>query len=364
MIGIITINDKNNIGNRLQNYAVYKFLSTYDDTKNIIRHYSCEDKKKYTITHTLFRNLKKMVKSFIYPIYSYNLRLRNKNFEMFEKNIISGETLTYKTNYDELNKHYNFFVVGSDQVWNPNFLGNGMYINMLGFATSNKKIALSPSVGCNALNEEQRKEFAKYLSDFRFLSCREEQGSKLIEEITNKNCTTLIDPTLYLSKQEWESLGKKPKFHKENDKYILMYFLGGLSQEDKKIVKNIAIKHNLKIIDLLNKRSKYYCSGPSEFIYLIQHAELVLTDSFHGSIFSFIFNRPFRIFERNGYGREMNSRIINLIRILNLDNTILINKNSDLSNLFVTNYDYDKLALERMRYKEYFENAYNTLKSE
>lgn len=96
MIGIITINDKNNIGNRLQNYAVYKFLSTYDDTKNIIRHYSCEDKKKYTITHTLFRNLKKMVKSFIYPIYSYNLRLRNKNFEMFEKNIISGETPTTK----------------------------------------------------------------------------------------------------------------------------------------------------------------------------------------------------------------------------------------------------------------------------
>ena len=358
---IITMYDKTNLGNRLQNYAVYHLLGEYGEVKNIIRRYGCEEiKHRNPLLLKTYHKVKDIAKYFLkhdsYKIYNP----RNKNFLSFNKFISNGETLDMNTNYKELDKKYDYFIAGSDQVWNPTFGGNGMYINMLSFTSPSKKIALSPSIGITSLTEEQRKEFKERLSDFKCLSCREEQGSQMIREITGRECTTLIDPTLMLSSEEWDKVSKKPVFHNENDKYILLYFLGEMTKEYKDIINNISIRYNLKVIDIYDKNSKYYTCGPSEFIYMIKHCSIMLTDSFHGSVFSYIYNKPFRIFKRIDSIQSMNSRLENLINVLHLSNDIYINMDTfDIEHVLDDpNYDKTILESEQKKFKDYLDKAF------
>ena len=361
-LGIITIYDKTNLGNRLQNYAVYHLLGEYGEVKNIIRTYGCENKKhRNPLFSKTYHKVKDVAKFFLkhnsYKIYNP----RNKNFLSFNKFITNGETLDMNTDYKELDNKYDYFIAGSDQVWNPTFGVNGMHINMLSFTSSSKKIALSPSIGITSLTDDQRQEFKERLSDFKFLSCREEQGSKMIREITGRGCTTLIDPTLMLSSEEWDKVSKKPSFHDDSKKYILLYFLGEMTEEYKNIINNISIKYNLEIINIYDKNNIYYSCGPSEFIYLISHCEIMLTDSFHGSVFSYIYNKPFRIFERVN-GMSMNSRLINLINVLHLDN-LYINKDTNIDNILEVHYDKTYLENEQKKFKDYLDMCFKENKT-
>ena len=191
------------------------------------------------------------------------------------------------------------------------------------------------------------------------MSCREQQGSDIVTRLTGRECITLIDPTLMLSSEEWDNVSKKPIFHNENDKYILLYFLGELTKEYKDIIDNTSKRYNLKVIDIYDKNSKYYSCGPSEFIYMIKHCSIMLTDSFHGSVFSYIYNKPFRIFNRVG-GSSMNSRLENLINVLHLSNNISINvDNFDLDHVLdEPNYDKDVLKCEQKKFKDYLDKAF------
>lgn len=359
--GIITINDNDNIGNRLQNYAVFYLLSKKGIARNIVRKYNCENNGRGSFrvkTHLLLS----IFKSFLLSLIGKNAKKykakRYLNFVAFNKYIKNGDVLSRKTNYERLNKKYTFFVAGSDQIWNPNLFQNKMYINMLGFADENKRIALAPSVSSDILTKEQEEEFRKYLPFFKSLSCRESQGSKLIANIANRHCETLVDPTLVLTKVQWDAVSKKPSFHNQNKKYILIYFLSPIPEERMKSFREVAIKYDLEIVDIYDKNCIYYSCGPSEFIWLIKHSSLVFTDSFHGSVFSYIYNRPFRVFERTGK-ETMNSRLINLINKLNLDKKTYITGNHfDYEDLLAAEkYDQASLNKETEAFNNYLDEA-------
>ena len=347
MIGIITINDYN-IGNRLQNYAVCKLSLNYGQTFNI----NFEKKAQRIIIKYLKRYLKKLLiilkkneKTIFYK--------RELNFDNFNKTYIPTKTIVYKEkNMKSCDEIFDTFVVGSDQVWNPNFFSD-MSINMLSFTETNKKIALAPSIGVTELTDDQKSIFAKNLSDFKLLSCREEQGSKIIKEIIGRECTTLIDPTLMLSKEEWSLIEKKPIFHDETKKYILLYFLGNITQDYDKFINLISEKYNLQIININDKKSIYYSCGPSEFIYMINHSSIVLTDSFHASIFSYIFEKPLKIFNRIDDNKNMNSRLVNLINVLELPQSILFDINNYEINKILDKPNYDKTNLKKEQIKFY-----------
>lgn len=136
---------------------------------------------------------------------------RNLGFIYFNKKIKIYKKELRKNKLKKIEKNFDFFIAGSDQIWNPNFFTN-MSINMLSFAKSNKKIAIAPSIGVVKLTDNQKNIFKKYLNDFKLLSCREEQGSKIIKETTGRECPTLIDPTLMLSKEEWSLIEKNQNF--------------------------------------------------------------------------------------------------------------------------------------------------------
>lgn len=362
-IGIITLHGYINYGNRLQNYAVQFILSKYGNAETI-KYSGIRKPKKYfkrillfckKIAGRLIRIFNNMIK-FIFDHRRFvKQQSRTKKFKTFDDNIAFCQNIQ-RTDYEQLNKLYDYFAIGSDQIWNPAFASK--QIMFLTFADSNKKIAISPSIGITQLTSEQINDFRVGLKDFKKLSCREESGSKIIRSATGRECTTLIDPTLMLSKEQWNKVSKKPLFHSE-DKYILLYFLGEITEEYRQIISNISDKYSLKIININDINSKYYECGPGEFVYLVSHCTIMLTDSFHGSVFSYIYDKPFRIFERKSPNlKSMNTRLINLIKMLHLDD-MFINKSTSIDNILDVNYDKSYLEYEQKKFNDYLNECFD-----
>ena len=310
--GIITIIDNNNYGNRLQNYAVQEYLKKKNiDTSTLKNVEELNFRKnfiyriiKYTyraIKHFLKKILKKEKKEFIN---------RKKRFEEFNKNINFYKR--YITAYSKVSSKFDYFITGSDQVWNPSFFRLSD-VDFLCFADSQKRIAFSASFGVNQLTYENNKITKKYLNDFKAISVREDRGKEIVEELTRRNdVEVLLDPTMLLTAEEWDKVSRKPKQLKFN-KYILNYFLGELSEERKKEINKIAKENECEIINILDKDSPFYATGPSEFLYLEKNAFLVCTDSFHSCVFAIIYNRPFIVFDREEKTVDMSSRIDTLL---------------------------------------------------
>ncbi len=348
-IGIITITDLNNYGNRLQNYAMQEVLSQFGSVYSIKRYYGCHNKGRiFLLLARIKRNLSKIRKNTL-PNVKQIL-----SFRRFEKNI-KYYIFPFNKNiqYNKMNNFFNYYVCGSDQIWNPDFFKDDMYINMAGFSPSEKKIAISPSIAIECLSNNQKYEFKKYLPQFLNLSCREEAGSKLIEELIDSKCQTLLDPTLMISKEHWNKISRKPKFHKEKKSYVLVFLLGNMSKEYKEIIDSISIRYNLEIINITDIKEKYYTIGPSEFLWMICNCSLMLTDSFHGTIFSSIYDKPVRIFKRISSHKSMNSRFENLKRVLNFKEDIFIDSNVNIETIMEIYYDKDNLLDERNKFNEY-----------
>ena len=312
-IGIITIVDNNNYGNRLQNYAVQNKLMKICNNSEII-----------TLDNEGILNLKTKPINYICRLVKAKMMrwkrkkivdCRYKCFEKFNNNINFSESV-----FNFYNKEsYDYLMAGSDQIWNP--MHNRLReFDLIEFKTKAVKMSFSASFGINELPEQYKKKTTKALEDFKAISVREEAGKKIVEDLTGrKDIQVLVDPTMLLTAEEWDKVSKKPKQLK-NDKYILNYFLGELSEIRKKEIDRIAIENNCEIINILDKNSPFYQTGPSEFLYLEKNAFLICTDSFHSSVFAILYNRPFIVFDREDSLVSMNSRIETLINKFNLKN--------------------------------------------
>ena len=336
-VGIITINNDYNFGNRLQNYALIKYLSNMNiDAENI---HKISSKQK----------IKKIIKKFI-PKKDY---IRSGKFNKFNKNIKTKYIKDYSFNKEQ----YNFFITGSDQVWNPNFAAKNE--QFLDFAKNNQKISYAASIGLPELPKQEKERFKKYLEEFKSISVREDAGKKIVEDLTDrKDVEVLIDPTMLLSQEEWTKILKKPSIKIEK-KYILIYFLGKMSEKRKQAIEKIAKEKNYQIINIFDKKSNYYKFGPAEFLYLEKNASLICTDSFHSCVFSILFNRPFVSFDREEQHMDnMNSRIDTLISKFKLENRRFNGKEITKENL---NHDYTEaykiLEKERKKSAEFLKKA-------
>lgn len=344
-VGILTINDYNNYGNRLQNYAVQEVIKNYGYTAETIQNKKGYYNKNYKVL------LKNNIKNFIKKHSSKPNHKRSTRFLDFNKNIDMSSIMIDLKHIDKtLNKKYNYFVTGSDQVWNPKF-ERLTDIDLLNFADNKQKISFSASFGISELPED-KKEYAKQnLQTFKAISVREDAGKKIVEDLTGRtDVEVLVDPTMLLSAEEWDKVSKKPKQLK-NDKYILNYFLGELPENWKIEIDRIAKENNCEVINILNPNDPFYQTGPSEFLYLEKNAFLVCTDSFHSSVFSIIYDTPFIVFERQDKLTSMNSRIDTLLSKFNLQNRRF---NGEIKeNLLKSDYKEAKNILEKEKQKSF-----------
>ena len=211
-VGIVTITEGENYGNRLQNYA----------TQVTLKNLGCE-------VETIFNNygqkknnfIKKIAKQLLFlmgDILNINCSVKINNFKRAKRFKDFNDRLIYMSKYElgkgyapeELKDNYDFFIAGSDQIWNPEFSFNSD-IEFLTFAKPGQKIAYSASFGISKLPNSCKENYRKWISDMDYLSVREEVGADIIKELTGRDVEVLVDPTIMLSKDEWLSIAKKPK---------------------------------------------------------------------------------------------------------------------------------------------------------
>ena len=334
-VGIITLYGMNNYGNRLQNYAVNALLRNDFITINYI-------KEKITlniamlVSHAKRCNFGEIKRYIIFMLFDCSSK----------KRYMRG--IKYKTT------DISFILCGSDQIWYP--CSSPDYF--AAFVEKNKRISYAASFGVAEIPSVVRNEYAKYLSEMKAISVREETGAKIVKELTGRDVPVLIDPTLMLDKEDWQKVSKKPKY-KIGDKYILTYFLGEISEKRNSYIENIAKNNGLQIIRLeaSNPNKYWYGTGPAEFIWLIEHCSLMCTDSFHGSVFSVLMDVPFIVFEREDKLKSMSSRIDTLLSILKLEDRRFDNQNGE--EIFKKEYAHipEILKTERDKAIHFLKNA-------
>lgn len=323
-IGLMTWFRYNNYGTVLQAYSLQQILKKNKFNSILIDYYPRGTNK----------NVNELSYFFDLALSKINKTKYIVNKDMFEKFINNYLDTTDKcNNYYELkmlSEEFDAIICGSDQIWSPyNFDAN----YFLSFANKNKIMSYSPSFGMSAINDIYlEKRVSNLLNRFSIISVREKTGANLIKKISGKDAEVTLDPTLLLDKNGWNKiLNKKLNNELKEKKYILCYFLGNSNKYYKNIIK-CSQEYNLEIINIpaigsqkLNKYSTIDNIGPSEFVTLIKNATLILTDSFHGTIFSINYNKDFFAYKRfkDSDKKSQNSRVIDILNKLNLNDRLI-----------------------------------------
>ncbi|SQB38901.1 polysaccharide pyruvyl transferase [Clostridium perfringens] len=368
-VAILTLNGYFNYGNRLQNYALQNIIENLG--------YECETVINTTYINKCEYNSTKsgkqifFEKSFLEKMEMIKYKLNNKKireinieresiFREFSKEYINETEYTIKLGEipSDINQRYDYFIAGSDQVWNPN---DPMVseINFMTFADKYKRLTYAPSFGVSRIPKRYKDEYIKFLSGLDNISVREYEGAKIIKDLTGKNAQVVLDPTMLLDKSEWMKISKSDK-NKPKGKYILTYFLGGISGDTKKKINKIVKENKFEIVNLATLQDmKHYASGPSEFIDYINDASVFFTDSFHGCVFSLLMKTPFVVCDRNGHKSEekMNSRIDTFLKKFDLEErrVELISKDCILKCNY--NNSYNILKNEKKKSIEYLKGS-------
>lgn len=306
-----------NYGTALQAIALFEVIKSfgYDvDVVDYIPHNTRYTNEK----HTFFSDSERFVDE-----------ARTNRFEQFvEKSFEFTKKCVDDEDFISLNKKYKAFVAGSDQIWSPIVFDSRYYLDYV--SDNRKKISYGSSFGVPIVkNDMVRDRMANLMSQFAHLAAREDAGVRLIQEVAERDAIQVLDPTLLLSYDEWTKI-IPPRKSKKKDKYILCYFLGD-NQNQWKHVERISKQYKLpvKVIPTFTKDESYgelqHGVGPVELIKLIDSAELVLTDSFHGSLFAIIYSKPFYAFERfhKDDPVSQNSRLYNILKLLNIKDHLI-----------------------------------------
>ncbi len=386
-IGIVTLNGQN-YGNVLQNYAVQEIVNQLGFSAETIKN-TTEFGQYYPKNEKINKLAPQYIKKYIFNQLNYRYNIKNsgkgilKTLLFCKKNQVElnrakeartsaflnfcHEHIKWSEDTLAINKpwtrekidRYAYYISGSDQVWNPVYPTTSS-INFLQFAPEHKRIAFSPSFGIGTIPDGLKEDYKKWLSEIPYLSVREENGREIIKELCGRGAKVLCDPTMCLTKDNWLSIAKKPKFNTDNP-YILAYFLGDRNKKYDKFIEGIAKEQGLKIINLFDVLDlEHYATSPEEFIYLINNAKLVCTDSFHGTVFSIIMHTDFVSFPRIESGKSMNSRMETLLKTFGLEGRKY--RSVTGKNVFGTDFaNFDSiLAVKREEAVAFLQNAFNS----
>jgi hypothetical protein len=285
----------------------------------------------------------------------HNFKIRDSYFFSFEKKYfkLSKPFVSYNDLHLFCEKSdFNNVVVGSDQLWLPVNIVADYYT--LNFVPGNiNKISYATSFGFSTIPDKLKDKYTDFLKRINNISVREESGKEIVESLIDKKCNVVCDPALLLTPMQWgELITKHPIIA---DKYIFCYFLGAskkhriFAEKIKKITgyKIVSINHCDEFVKYSDKFADIipYDVGPTEWVNLLMNAEFVCTDSFHGTLFSLMFNKTFYSFRRypNKTTFSTNTRLDTILSIVGLHDRIFTGDESEikLSKILDNKIDYD-----------------------
>lgn len=345
-IGILTQPLHKNYGGLLQNYALQQVLKGMGHEVETIDHsFSIKiswvhqklSKIKARLLHILFPKRYKSVK---YLPTAKEIKIIRANTNYFIEKYISRTTILQSIQeFDDIAKSnkYDAYVVGSDQCWRPGYNGSFLLEMFLSFAenqTNVKKIAYAASFGTDEweFTPERTIQCAALIKKFDLITLREASGIELCKKHLGVDATHVLDPTMLLNKEDYIKLVENEK--EPQSKGDLFYYILDPSDEKKTLIKDIAAKNGLTPFTVMPKyqaenRTKEDvkkriedCIFPSVTSWLrgFMDAEMVVVDSFHGAVFSIIFNKPFWVIANAERG---NARFESLLGLFGLEDRMI-----------------------------------------
>ena len=385
-IGLILAYSGQNYGMLLQAYATQQLLEEKGYETEIIN-YIAGKKRKIRFDPGLitygWHQIKKRLKPAPAKVPLDDLHKQNKVDRITVSNEFRANHLHNIVDYhgiDALKKagaeNYDAVMVGSDQQWLP-VVAFSNFRTMRFVPNSVLKLSYSASFGVSSLPRYTHRAARQFLNRIDHIAVREASGKEIIESVSKKKATLVLDPTYLLSAEQWAQ--RFPAARVVKEPYVLCYFLGN-NQESKKAARAYADKKNLKLVTILSDESVSPIDtdfadqvitgkGPEAFLNLIRFADCVMTDSFHGIAFSIIHNRQFFVFYRNKPTDKLsrNTRIDNILNTFSIEHRLVKNPSEwienepDLIDYSVVNQIWGRRCEESIFY---LDNALSRLQEE
>lgn len=350
-----------NYGGTLQAYALQKLLRRMGFEVETINYRSKEASD--------FRKLLSILKQFINGTKNYQLFAREKNKiwllhrQFIEENI----ALSYEINtLDELKKYFennivDAIVVGSDQVWRADYSPRieSYFLDFLYEDKNIKKISYAASFGSDkwGFSQDLTKELTKYISNFNFISVRERSAVNLCKENLAVNADHVLDPTLLLDCEDYISLFHDIK--STNNGEVFSYILDESEKKTELIARISLLLGGKKVFGaqpvkknkiLITNFSHYQFPSIECWLKSFYEADFVITDSFHGTVFSLIFNKPFISIKNKERG---NSRFESLLKLFELEDRLVDLDDECIDEIIKQEINYTKINLRMSELREY-----------
>lgn len=321
-IGILTMHRVVNYGSALQAYALQQTLFKIGCDNELIDYVFPEPPKRH-----ICRIVEKKIRRFIYLIRvgKFFSESKEAKFRKFRKKYLKLSVREYnQKSLVQLCPLYDIYMTGSDQVWNPRWINDDTSF-FLSFAPPQAiKISYASSFAVNHIDKLYSELYAKMLCQYQHITVREESGTKIVKDLTGMRVECVCDPTLLLTKDDYELLIQTSKVTLKGP-FILVYILSYMFNpfpEVNKIVANVSNELNLPVVYLDGNKYVIYkktCKtvsevGPCEFLWLFNNADFIITTSYHGCAFASIFRKPLMAVVNHG---EYDDRIISLLNIMN-----------------------------------------------
>ncbi len=361
-IKTITCHDVYNFGASLQAFALMKFLQYLNHEVEIIDY--MPDYMKYNIWAIGDKWKKNIILRLIFYMYIIPVRLllasRRRKFDIFSAEMLSITSRRYHS-FNELKNNppiADIYFAGSDQIWNTSHMHGkdpAFFLDFVPNELGAVRTSYAASFSISKLPDEYKDFVRVNLEKFNAISVRENSGIKILESIGINDGIVVLDPVFLLEKKYWDRLAMM----RNNEKYILIY-----DQENNSIIKETAKKiaksTKMKIYAIQSLYPMYYANkkltniGPLDFLNLIKNSEVCLTNSFHCTAFSLIFQKEFFTFKRTH--EKVNSRMVDLLETVKLNDRII---ESPDEIKYIEKIDYQKvnkfLAKEIQLSKEFID---------
>lgn len=317
-VGILTFPHSPSLGAMLQMGSLYHTIQEMGHDVEIINYVSSnvnhKKKEPLTIKSLLIRILSK--------IFLKSSLISYKEFESKLK-MFPGQPISESREMVKIVSHFDRIIVGSDQVWNPVVTGHDLNFYLEFCSDTEKKASYAASFGYMQADQEYTDRISELLNDFKFLSVRERDGQQIIKQLTGRDAELVLDPTLLVKTDYLRNLIEPAKRTK---KYVLFFCIKP-SKKLYNIAKKYAEKYNYELVTIGGRmkdrfdfrKHPVYGVGPKEFLGLVDSAECVFTNSFHGMAISVVLQRDFFI----EFSSDTNSRLINLTDLLELKDRIV-----------------------------------------
>jgi hypothetical protein len=357
-ICVVTLPFNSNYGGILQAYALQSALKKMGHEVATVRRYSTSMPLKLkvfsfarrSILRTLFR---KDVVVRTWPTKKENRIISEHTNRFIEANISTTDWIRFECNFGKLRKNgFDAYVVGSDQVWRPKYAPK-LSNHFLGFVDKNsnaRKIAYAASFGVDKWEfaPNQTKKCSKLLQRFDAVSVREDSGISLCRDYLGVSAVQTLDPTLLLSKEEYTELAGQVKLPGFANKLVI--YVLDMSEEKKKIIQKVTGILNLESASIMPdavfrdagpKKVKDCIFPPVEnWIRGFMDASFVVTDSFHGTVFSILFNKPFLALGNANRGM---TRFVSLLKIFGLEERLVLKDSDQLAEIIRTPVDFNRV---------------------